>query len=146
MTAFVGATSIIASLIILSASTILAQVSTQYNFSHEIFVNGQDITSVGRVALDPGQDLKVQVRVDDVVVPVILERIAIDVGFLGKEVITVDHMLRDASLSPGDKFQSNFIISTNDYLDNWGLTLITGIYEIKARIHYTAGGRFELMN
>ena len=111
MSSFVVALSIIASSIILSTGTILAQVSTQDTFSHEILVNGQDITSGGRVALDPSQDLRVQVRIYDVVTPIILERISINVGFLGREVLSVDHMVRDANLSPGNNLESDFIIS-----------------------------------
>ena len=143
MSSFVVALSIIASSIILSTGTILAQVSTQDTFSHEILVNGQDITSGGRVALDPSQDLRVQVRIYDVVTPIILERISINVGFLGREVLSVDHMVRDANLSPGNNLESDFIISPNDYLGKWGVPLITGIYEINTRLHYSSGGRFE---
>ena len=143
MSSFVVALSIIASSIILSTGTILAQVSTQDTFSHEILVNGQDITSGGRVALDPSQDLRVQVRIYDVVTPIILERISINVGFLGREVLSVDHIVRDANLSPGNNLESDFIISPNDYLGKWGVPLITGIYEINTRLHYSSGGRFE---
>jgi len=119
--------------------TLLASEQVEDYFSFRISVDGEDLSSLDAIPLDPDESHDIVLHVFDVNREVTLESISIAITFSGLPVATIDKTL-GRTLQPGEEYTEPIAISANEFLTIGGLNIVTGLYHGTIELNYSIGG------
>ena len=119
--------------------TLLASEQVEDYFSFRISVDGEDLSSLDAIPLDPDESHDIVLHVFDVNREVTLESISITITFSGLPVATIDKTL-GRTLQPGEEYTEPIAISANEFLTIGGLNIVTGLYHGTIELNYSIGG------
>ncbi|HEX77806.1 MAG TPA: hypothetical protein G4O03_05265 [Dehalococcoidia bacterium] len=126
-------------------SPLLAYAVTQVNgdFSLELKVNGQDISELETIVIDPERELTIDLRIFDVAREITLKRVSAVVTFAGQTVVTLGEEL-DFRIKAGREYRERITVSPKEVLKLGNLTLVTGIYHARVKLEYVVAGRSKI--
>ncbi len=108
------------------------------DFSIRLVINGDDLTEMETIVIDPKRDLTVDIHVFDVIRDVTLEKISVAVTFAGQTVYTLSQDLGSFHIAADGNFRKQITVNARETLGFGGRPLVTGIYRAKITLEYTA--------
>ena len=75
------------------------------DFSFWLYINGDDLTKLETIVIDPEQDMTVYLHIFEVTRDVTLERLSVAVMFAGQTIHTLGQSLGDFHIAPGEGFR-----------------------------------------
>ena len=108
------------------------------DFSIRLVINGDDLTEMETIVLDPKRDITVDIHIFDVTRDVTLEKISVAVTFAGQTVYTLSQDLGDFHIAADGDFRKQITANAGDALGFGGRPLVTGIYRTVITLEYTA--------
>lgn len=117
-----------------------AAVDADGDFTIAVLIEGQDITTTSRIVLDPTRETIADVQILNVRSEVVLTGLSVSVVFLGREVGTFEESLGGKRLRVGESFKTQVRFDASAYLVQSGVTLATGVFDVRVRLIYDVAG------
>jgi len=111
------------------------------DFSFRLYINGDDLTELETIAIDPERDMTVDLHIFDVTRDVTLEKISVAVTFAGQTIHTLSQSLGDFRIAAGEDFRKQITVNTREALRLGDWPLVTGTYHAVITLEYTAGNQ-----
>jgi hypothetical protein len=124
-------------LILVASSTVQAND----DFTLRLTVNGDDVTEVETVVIDPERELTIDIEIINVTRDIILQRVSVLVTFAEQVVLTRSEPLDNYHIAAGESYQREIKINAREVLKSGDRLLATGIYRGQIRLEYAEGGR-----
>lgn len=112
-------------------------------FSLEIMANGEDLSSLDTIAVNPDEDLTIEMHVFDVTQEVILESISVTITFCGLPVGSITKGLGNHRVEAGGEHTEIMVINLKEAFSIGGMTVATGLYRGVVELNYSVGGQTE---
>jgi len=111
------------------------------DFSFRLYMNGDDLTKLETIVIDPEQDMTVDLHIFDVTRDVTLEKLSVAVTFAGQTIHTLGQSLGDFHIAPGEDFRKQITVNIREALRLGDWPLVTGTYRAVITLEYTAGNQ-----
>ncbi len=108
------------------------------DFSLQLKINGDDVTDLKTIVIDPESALTIGLYIYDVTQDIILERISVAITFAGQNVFTLDESAYNVRITTGSDYREEITVNAKDVLRV--SNLVTGIYRTVIKLEYTASG------
>ena len=125
-------------------STLLLAVTTTVradDFSLRLTINGNDISEIETVDIDPDGELAIDLRIFDNTSDITLHSLSVSVTFVDISIMTISESLGNHHLMPGEEYRREIPVNSQELLKLGDATLTTGKYRSQVRLEYTAGDR-----
>jgi len=109
------------------------------DFSLQLNINGNDLTQLETVTINPEKEMVIDLHIFDVTKDVTLEEISVVVKFAGQTVRTMSESLGKFRIAAGDSYREQIRINIRKVLRLGDRPLVTGIYRTVIMLKYTAG-------
>lgn len=110
------------------------------DFSLDLKVNGDDLSGLETIVIDPEEELTIDLYIFDVAREVTLEKVSSVITFAGQTVVTLSENLGSFRIAAGEDYRESITISAREALKLGNLTLVTGIYRARVKLEYTVAG------
>ncbi len=127
---------------ILIIGTLLLAVSTTIkadDFSLRLTINGNGITELETVEIDPDGEFVVELRISDNPRDIILHRLNVTVTFIDIEILTINEPLLNHHMEPYDVYHEEIPINAREWLKLGDTNLTTGKYRTRVDLEYSVG-------
>jgi len=124
--------------LLLAAHTVTA---ANGDFSFRLYINGDDLTELETIVINPERDMAVDLHIFDVTRDVTLEKISVTVTFAGQTIHTLSQSLGDFRIAAGEDFRKQITVNTREALRLGDWPLVTGTYRAVITLEYTAGNQ-----
>ena len=114
------------------------------DFSLRIIINGEDISGIETIVIDPEKELKIDLRITGVSRDITLREITIAVTFASQTIVTQSETLGNFRITAGESFHKELTINTKEALQIGGRPVATGIYRSQVNLEYAVEGREEV--
>ena len=111
------------------------------DFSFRLYINGDDLTKLETIVIDPERDMTVDLHIFDVTRDVTLEKLSVAVTFAGQTIHTLGQSLGDFHIAPGEDFRKQITVNIREALRLGDWPLVTGTYRAVITLEYTAGNQ-----
>jgi len=111
------------------------------DFSLDLKVNGDDLSGLETIVIDPEEELTIDLHIFDVAREVTLEKVLSVITFAGQTVVTLSENLGSFRIAAGEDYRESITISAREALKLGNLTLVTGIYRARVKLEYTVAGQ-----
>ncbi len=111
------------------------------DFSFRLYINGDDLTKLETIVIDPERDMMVDLHIFDVTKDVTLEKLSVAVTFAGQTIHTLGQSLGDFHIAPGEDFRKQITVTVREALRLGDWPLVTGTYRAVITLEYTAGNQ-----
>ena len=106
-------------------------------------VNGLDMLASQSFSVTPDETLVFDLYIHDVLKPVEMKRLSVEIFFAGVPVSTITQELGRV-INPGETYRPEIQpVSAQDYLSIWGVNVTTGKYKAIIKLEYTALGQLK---
>jgi hypothetical protein len=113
------------------------------DFSLDMKVNGLDMLTSQSFSVTPDETLVFDLYIHDVLKPVEMKRLSVEIFFAGIPVSTITQDLSEV-INPGETYQPLIPpVNARDYLSIWGVNVTTGKYKAIIKLEYTALGQLK---
>ena len=110
------------------------------DFSLDMKVNGRDMLASQAFSVTPDETLVFDLYIHDVLKPVEMKRLSVEIFFAGIPVSTITQDLSQM-INPGETYQPLIPpVNARDYLSIWGVNVTTGKYKAIIKLEYAALG------
>ena len=109
------------------------------DFSVSLTVNGNDVSEMGAVEIDPDGEFTVDLRIFDNTHDVTLHQLSVSVIFMDITILTINEPLNDSRLLPGEEYHQKIPVDAREYLKLGDTTLTTGKYRTRVELEYSVG-------
>ncbi len=116
------------------------------DFSIRLSVNGDDISEMETIVVDPEQELTIDLQIFNVTRDVILRRVSLAVTFAGQVVLTQSETLDNFRIAAGEDYRQEITINAREVLKIGNLPLVTGIYRSQIKLEYAVGGQEKVLS
>ena len=116
------------------------------DFSLQLNINGDDLTELETIVIDPEREMTIDLHIFDVTRDVTLEKVSVAVTFAGQTIITLSESLGNFRIATGESYRKQITVNTREALRLGGQSLVTGIYRTAITLEYTAGDRQKAWN
>ena len=127
-------------LLLITPLTAFAAQRIDDDFTLELSINGQDISALDTIAVDPDDDLIIDLHIFETSQEVVLHSLSLSITFSGLPVATITESLEDEVIQPGEEFSDNIIMSPQRFLNIGGMTIATGVYNGLIELDYSISG------
>lgn len=111
------------------------------DFSFRLYMDGDDLTNLETIVIDPERDMTVDLHIFDVTSDVTLEKLSVAITFAGQTIHTLSRSLGDFHIAPGEDFRKQITVNIREALRLGDWPLITGTYRAMITLEYTAGNQ-----
>ena len=111
------------------------------DFSFRLYMNGDDLTNLKTITIDPERDMTVDLHIFDVTRDVTLEKLSVAVTFAGQTIHTLSQSLSDFHIAPGEDFRKQITVNIREALRLGDWPLVTGTYRAVITLEYIAGNQ-----
>ncbi len=128
-------------------STLLLAVNNTVradDFSLRLTINGNDISAMETVQIDPDGELAIDLRIFDNPRDITLHSLSVSVTFVDISILTVSESLGNHHMEPGDIYHREIPVNSRELLKLGDATLTTGKYRSQIRLEYTVSDRVEV--
>ena len=116
------------------------------DFSLQLNINGDDLTELETIVIDPEREMTIDLHIFDVTRDVTLEKVLVAVTFAGQTIFTLSESLGNFRIATGESYRKQITINTVEALRLGDRPLVTGIYRTVITLEYTAGDRQKAWN
>ena len=111
------------------------------DFSLDLRVNGDDLSELETIVIDPERGLINDLYIFGVTREVVLQKVSVVVTFAGQIFATLSEDLGSFHIAAGKDYRQSITINTREALKLGNMTLVTGIYRAKVKLEYTVVGQ-----
>jgi hypothetical protein len=112
-------------------------------FSLAITANGEDLSTLDTIAVNPDEELVIEMHVFDVTGEVILESISVTITCCGLQVGTITRGLGNRHIEPGGEYTETMVINPEEAFSIGDMPIATGLYRGLVEVSYSVGGQRE---
>ena len=130
-------------------SVLILAVSTTAradDFSVSLTVNGDDVSEMDAVEIDPDGEFTVHLRIFDNTHDITLHQLSISVTFMDIAIVTVNEPLGDYLILPGEEYLREIPVNAREFLKLGDTTLTTGKYRTLLELEYSVGDSSAVWN
>jgi hypothetical protein len=109
------------------------------DFSLRLTINGNDISEMETVEIDPDGEFIVDLRIFDNPGDITLHSLSVSVTFADISILTVTESLLDHHMEPDDIYHREIPVNSREMLKLGDANLTTGKYRTQVRLEYSAG-------
>lgn len=109
------------------------------DFSVSLTVNGDDVSEMGTVEIDPDGEFTVDLLIFDNTYDVTLHQLSVSVIFMDITILTINEPLDDYRILPGEEYHRKIPVSAREFLKLGDTTLTTGKYRTRVELEYSVG-------
>ena len=123
-------------------STLLLAVNTTVradDFSLRLTINGNDISQLETVDIEPDGELNIDLRIFDNTSDITLHSLSVSVTFVDISILTVSEPLGNHYMEPGDVYHREIPVDPRELLKLGNANLITGKYRTQVLLDYSVG-------
>lgn len=131
----------LAFVVLMSALLLAANSEAEANgdFSLRLYMNGNDLSELETIVIDPERELVIDLQIFDVSRDVTLKKVSVVVTFAGQTIITLSENLGDFRIAAGESYKEKITVSAREVLKLGDVPLITGIYRSGIKLEYAVG-------
>jgi len=111
------------------------------DFSLDLRVNGDDLSELETIVIDPEGELTIDLYIFGVTREVVLEKVSAVVTFAGQSIATLSEDLGSFHIAAGEDYRKSITISPREALKLGNMNLVTGIYRARVKLEYTVAGQ-----
>lgn len=111
------------------------------DFSLDLRVNGDDLSELETIVIDPDGELSIDLYIFGVTREVVLQKVSAVVTFAGQIFATLSEDLGSFHIAAGKDYRESITISTREAFKLDNMNLVTGIYRAKVKLEYTIVGQ-----
>ena len=126
-------------LLLMVSTTVWAE-----DFSLRLTIDGNDISAMETVEIDPDGELTIDLRIFDNPRELTLHQLSVSVTFADISILTVSESLGNHHMEPGDIYHREIPVDSRKLLKLGDVTLTTGKYRSEIRLEYTVDDRVEV--
>ncbi len=126
--------------------SLLAAEQVDGDFSLEIMVNGEELSTLETIAVDPEEDLTIDIHIFDVTKDVTIESISLAITFSGQPVISMTKDLGSVRVEAGKEYVESITINPKDAIGIGNMTLATGMYNGLITLNYSVEDQTEIFS
>lgn len=109
------------------------------DFNLQITINGEDISGMETVVIEPDEDMRIDLAFDNGDKPVTIREMVIEVTFAGQVVLKKVEPLADFHMEPGEVRRERINVDFKEIVQPCGVTITTGIYHSRVSLKYDVG-------
>ncbi len=132
-------------LIVLTIILLLATrniVASNGDFSLQLNVNGRDVSKLETIVIDPDRELVIDLHIFNVAREITLERVLVEVTFIGQTILSLSENLGDRNIIAGEDYHPEPIVVTpTEMQGRAGVPIVMGIYRVVVNLEYTVGNQ-----
>jgi hypothetical protein len=142
VTALVMFLAFLPTMLLFTSASLAANVND--DFSLDMSVNGRDMFASQSFSVTPDETLVFDLFIHDVLKPVEIQTLSIEIFFAGVPVSTITQELGRV-VSPGETYRPEIQpVNARDYLSIWGINVTTGKYKAVIKLGYTTHGQAQI--
>ena len=129
--------------------SLLAAERVDGDFSLEIMVNGEELSALETITVDPEEDLTIDIHIFDVTKDVTIESISLAITFNGQPVISMPKDPKDLGsirVKAGKEYVESITINPKDAIGIGNMTLATGKYNGLITLNYSVEDQTEIFS
>jgi hypothetical protein len=111
------------------------------DFSLKLTLNGEDISKVDTVTIDPEEFSRINLQIYDVTGDVILHKLSVSITFVEQVILTQSVDLGDYHIAAGESYSNELMIDIKKVFTYGGHPLTTGIYHSQLKLEYARGSQ-----
>jgi hypothetical protein len=111
------------------------------DFSLRLTINGDDVSEMETIVIDPEQELAIDLQIFDVTRDITLQKVSVVVIFAGQAILTQSNTLGNFRMMTGESYRHEMTINAREVLKLGNLPLATGIYRSQIRLEYSVDGQ-----
>lgn len=127
-------------------ASLLASEQVDGDFSLEIVVNGEELSALETITIDPEENVTVDLHVFDVTQEVTLESISLTITLLGQPVVSLAKSLGGVQVEAGNEYVEYFTINPKEAIGIGNMTLATGIYNGFITLNYSIADQEKIFS
>jgi len=112
-------------------------VAANGDFSLRLNMNGDDLSELKTIVIDPERELTIYLHISDVTSDVTLDKILVTVTFAGQTIHTLSESLGNHYIAAGEDYREQITLNAREVLKLGDTTLVTGIYRAVIKLEYT---------
>ena len=112
-------------------------VAANGDFSLRLNMNGDDLSELKTIVIDPERELTIYLHISDVTSDVTLDKILVTVTFAGQTIHTLSESLGNHYIAAGEDYREQITLNAREVLKLGDMTLVTGIYRAVIKLEYT---------
>ncbi len=109
------------------------------DFSLQLNINGNDISELETIVIDPVRELTIDLHIFDVTRDVTLDKILVAVTFAGQTIHTLSGSLGNRLIEVGEDYREQITVNVREVLRLGDMPLVTGIYRAVIKLEYAMG-------
>ena len=109
------------------------------DFSLRLNINGDDISELETIVIDPERELTIDLHIFDVTKDVTLDKILVTVTFAGQTIHTLSESLGNRHIEVGEDYREQITVNAREVLRLGDMPLVTGIYRAVIKLEYAMG-------
>ena len=109
------------------------------DFSLRLNINGDDISELETIVIDPERELTIDLHIFDVTRDVTLDKILVTVTFAGQTIHTLSESLGNRRIEVGEDYREQITVNLREVLRLGDMPLVTGIYRAVIKLEYAMG-------
>jgi hypothetical protein len=118
-----------------------SRVQANDDFSIRLTMNGDDISEMETIVIDPERELTIDLQIFDVTRDVTLQKVSVLVTFAEQVILTQSETLGNFQMVAGESYRRGITINAREILKFGDRPLSTGIYRSQVRLEYVVDGR-----
>jgi hypothetical protein len=120
---------------------LLAAEQVDGNFSLELVVNGENLSTLEAITIDPEENITIDLHISNVKQEVILESISVTITFIEQPIISITKSLNSVSIETGGEYFERINVDPKDAIGIGDMTLATGMYNGFVTLDYSIAGK-----
>jgi hypothetical protein len=117
-----------------------SSVQANEDFSLRLTMNGDDISEVRTIVIDPERELMIDLQIFNVTRDVTLQKVSVLVSFAEQTILIKSENLGNFNIMVGESYRREITIDAREALRFGDQFLTTGIYRGQIRLEYAVGG------
>ncbi len=113
--------------------------SANGDFSLRLNINGDDLSELKTIVIDPERELTIDLYISDVTSDVTLDKILVTVTFAGQTIHTLSESLGNHHIAAGEDYTEQITLNVREVLKLGDMTLVAGIYRAVIKLEYAVG-------
>ncbi len=109
------------------------------DFSLRLNINGDDLSELETIVIDPERELTIDLYISDVTSDVTLDKILVTVTFAGQTIHTLSESLGNHHIAAGEDYAEQITLNVREVLKLGDMTLVAGIYHAVIKLEYALG-------
>jgi hypothetical protein len=116
---------------------VLFALAANGDFSLRLNINGDDLSELEILVIDPERELTIDLHIYDVNSDITLDRILVTLMFAGQPIRTLSQSLGNRHIAAEEDYREKITLNTREVLKLGDMTLVTGIYPAIIKLEYT---------